>query len=767
MAGTNENITLNEAFEELIKAQKNSKIGLTKRGEGKNSIVINDSGSRSLGNISYASGYLTLAGVTGWTIVAYTKNSNKITINDPEEILFNLLEDSRDIYYNVRLGVSHYEMWGTIVDWTMDGTELTITISNPIPEDYIGEASPDRNTIIVYTPFLPEEIDDDLSPEEVIIAIKNSLTYKLLTSGPVSIGECNSAAGYLSFAFKMMSHAEGYLTKAMGRYSHAEGRDTISGYSAHAEGYGAQALGLQSHAEGYYTLAKNYAAHAEGDQTEALGHGSHAEGMLYGGDNTKKTKATANGAHAEGQGTVANGMGSHAEGGLTQTGGEYGEKTYGGGFAHAEGFETKALMARSHAEGEGTKTFGQASHAEGGNTTANGIYSHAEGLGTVATGEGAHAEGRSTQTDGSGAHAEGSGTKAFGHSAHAEGFGSATGTGQIADNGTQDKGFFAHAEGVGTQAEGAGSHAEGRLTVASGNYSHAEGYDVTASGKGSHSEGYITQAIGIGAHAEGGQTIAEGNYSHAEGMLTDVHAATYRRTIKIDETTSYTATHKANTAAHLEGYNTTACGECSHSEGIGTIAYGQGAHAEGLLTQAIGAYSHTAGVGTTAVAEAQTVVGKYNAEDNTSLFIVGSGTGDATNKRANAFTAGNDGTDDYITVGAEKLTESELKSIKDGFGDIEQALDVILAIQEELLPHIIEFIIQDTPTDLTLQAIDGMTWSEWCESEYNTVGFSIIDGRPSREKNTWLQYIDDEAILRECKDSDTILPDTRYHIGWV
>lgn len=53
-------------------------------------------------------------------------------------------------------------------------------------------------------------------------------------------------------------------------------------------------------------------------------------------------------------------------------------------------------------------------------------------------------------------------------------------------------------------------------------------------------------------------------------------------------------------------------------------------------------------------------------------------------------------------------------------GDVEAALDAIIAIQEELI-GIITFTFYDT----TYRAIEGMTWGEWVESEYNTDGWSL------------------------------------------
>lgn len=55
-------------------------------------------------------------------------------------------------------------------------------------------------------------------------------------------------------------------------------------------------------------------------------------------------------------------------------------------FAHAEGFNTRALGRGSHSEGGDTIAIGQFSHSEGSLTTAIGYGSHTQGLGTVATG---------------------------------------------------------------------------------------------------------------------------------------------------------------------------------------------------------------------------------------------------------------------------------------------------------------------------------------------------------------------------------------------
>jgi hypothetical protein len=154
------------------------------------------------------------------------------------------------------------------------------------------------------------------------------------------------------------------------------------------------------------------------------------------------------------------------------------------------------------------------------------------------------------------------------------------------------------------------------------------------------------------------------------------------------------------------------------------------------LTEANGIYSHASGLGTKANGDAQTVVGMYNKDDPNAKFIVGAG---YSYNRQNAFTAGNDGTNKYITVGDSKFTETDLNNIKDQYarrieelerklGDVEAALDAILKMQEDLTAKTLTFTYIDNDinyTHYTLEFKEGMTWAEWCSSEYNTVELYI------------------------------------------
>ena len=61
--------------------------------------------------------------------------------------------------------------------------------------------------------------------------------------------------------------------------------------------------------------------------------------------------------------------------------------------------------------------------------------------------------------------------------------------------------------------------------------------------------------------------------------------------------------------------------------------------------------------------------------------------------------------------------------LNDTVGDIEKALDAIIAIQEELIG-----IITFTVNGNEYRAIDGMTWGAWVDSKYNIDGFTVEEG---------------------------------------
>lgn len=249
------------------------------------------------------------------------------------------------------------------------------------------------------------------------------------------------------------------------------------------------------------------------------------------------------------------------------------------------------------------------------------------------------------------------------------------------------------AEGESTKASGSKSHAEGHNTTASGNYSHAEGQHSSATNTYSHAEGNNSQATGIASHAEGNSTIASGARSHAEGSNTkatsqsshaegvstlagrnaftvvsgDSAAKTYTlnsvKGLSIDmkysiksESGPYYINQGTITAIDTDT-NTVTVSYYRDIEGdnkylyiydrpdIGIILlpdiYSGYSHVEGQNTVATHYQSHAEGLGTIANGDNQHVQGKYNIADDTSLDIIGNGTG--ADARSNAYTLDRNG----------------------------------------------------------------------------------------------------------------------------
>lgn len=186
---------------------------------------------------------------------------------------------------------------------------------------------------------------------------------------------------------------------------------------------------------------------------------------------------------------------------------------------------------------------------EGFGTTASGSQAHAEGNDTTASGGLSHAEGNSTTASGGNSHAEGSFTIAAGQDSHSEGLSN------VVDS---------------TGGVGVGDHAEGVDNFVSADYAHVEGFSNTNTGYYTHVEGASNYVDAIFGHAEGWNNQANGYGTHAEG---------------IGNIASFIGLG-AVTAAHAEGYGTTAEGANSHSEGSNTLAYGVDSYAGGANSTA-------------------------------------------------------------------------------------------------------------------------------------------------------------------------------------
>lgn len=402
---------------------------------------------------------------------------------------------------------------------------------------------------------------------------------------------------------------------------------------------------------------------------------------------------------ASGRSSAAIGVGNRTQGNYAFAEGRQTTAVYG---AHSEGYKSKALGQNSHTEGANTKTLGNQAHAEGQNTIAEGQDSHAEGNGSKALKTASHAEGINTKANGNYSHTEGHSTETNASYSHAEGYLTKTGAQGAHAEGrqTEANGQYSHSEGYLTIASSSNAHSEGNATTASGENAHAEGWQTRATGKASHAEGYLDDAhkdsygaTALYSHSEGFNTLAGGNYSHAEGRLTQAKAQ----------------------SSHAEGQNTQATAQSSHSEGENTVASGKASHAEGIGTSAKNNYSHTEGEATISSCDHQHVQGRYNLEDANQAFIIGNG---SSSKRSNALTLdwnGNlkiagtftDGDGNSFASMMKRLSDLE-KAYEEKLGQIEEALEAILSIQEQIIPQYMTF----KAGDKTYTCLKGMTWEE-------------------------------------------------------
>lgn len=448
-----------------------------------------------------------------------------------------------------------------------------------------------------------------------------SVTYTPLSSGSDGVGQTTEGCGEIFNIIVDENDENNNINVASSSYSHAEGRLVKAiGTSAHAEGNRTVAHGNSSHVEGQETLALGTASHSEAIRNIALGNGAHAEGFSQ--YEPEYVEALINDMRDDGIATIV--LEDEEEIKIDVTNGEEWIgwdnefKNWGDTSIDINNFidsnRNKALTAiwrheiGKNENGSFNIAIGQGSHVEGTNNYAVGDGTHVEGQNNYVNGNASHAEGYFTEILAPKAHAEGERTYVELQGGHAEGYQ------------TKTLGEYAHAEGGNTEAGGQYSHAEGSNTKANKAAAHSEGENTEAFGQGSHAEGYFTFAGENYSHTEGNYTIATGANAHAEG----------NRTFEINDE-SNEPIFKASGAS----------GNSSHSEGIDTSASADAAHAEGIETIAAGRASHASGIGTNAQGVAQTVIGKYNSEDLTSLFIVGNGENDEV--RRNAFVVDEDG----------------------------------------------------------------------------------------------------------------------------
>ncbi len=117
------------------------------------------------------------------------------------------------------------------------------------------------------------------------------------------------------------------------------------------------------------------------------------------------------------------------------------------------------------------------------------------------------------------------------------------------------------------------------------------------------------------------------------------------------------------------------------------------------------------------------------------------------------------------SAAAAKAYARQIQQMTGDIGDIGDALDAIIAIQESLIgPVPITFIVSGNE----YQALKGMTWLEWVNSEYNIHGYSC-DGADAyvntSKSSTHLAVRLNDYVL--VIGSDKIIGDISYRIDYI
>ena len=563
--------------------------------------------------------------------VDFPKTDTEVSVEFDETVPIN----GKDGYTPVR-GVDYWtdddkkEIKGFINDVVVDGVEIDIA-NIETKSVVIGEGVAAKYSIVGGPSSDDDDDDNDLALLAAAINGNSALKEKInsiplvgpsiiaaIESGEISADFINTVNRVLGTNYTIeVSKAAAILSIALGTSNESTEIGAITlGYGNKSDGFSSSAIGSENIVHGGGAFAYGHKNTIYGDFGTAIGQ-ENIVGKKKSDDVTPDT--TVSSGFAGGIKSQATGKGAFAFGNECKATGDY---------AVAMGGDTTASGKRSFACGNNTLCSADYAHAEGNQAKALGHSSHAEGELTEAK-HYAHAEGYNTKAHGNHSHAEGSTTEALAQSSHTEGWNT-----KVLENAEGG-----HAEGYMSVASGEASHAEGSAeekngewinpTTASGFASHAEGVSTKAIGKGSHSEGYNTEAGANWAHTEGWETKARAPHAHAEGSTTRAYGE----------------------STHAEGWNTQA-GDYTVDRYGNKIYYGEGAHAEGFETWARGDASHAGGRGTIASVAYQTVVGTYNKEDASALFIVGNGTDK--NNRSNAFSVYKDGS--YV-LGKKIATE--------------------------------------------------------------------------------------------------------------
>lgn len=689
---------------------------LLELGLGENSIQQVRTNAQAITERSVAIGENSKAGCRGYYIVAINFDNNTIFLTDEFPSITYCQKDGITTKYNYSEEEPGYteeiiELQGPNLDAQILDIDLGVhfirenigyDINNDITLIIYGYrvAAADVVSYHYYSAAKITNIDEfgtvtltlnlDEWPFTSIIPVSEEYPWypSIISYAQPEIGAVEIKQGALSLggglAVSESSIAVGKDTQAIGDYSLVGGKGAKSGYASvsigantSAMGVAATAFGDRSNASGSYSVAAGYDNDASGTASVALG---------------SQTEATAQAAFAEGFDTHATNTAAHTEGRGTRASGEY---------SHAENLNTIAEGNYSHAEGNGSHAKANGSHAEGVATHADTYCSHTEGQGTIASAQWQHVQGKFNKPDSGMAHIIGWGeSKENPKNIHTV---DRSGNAWYAGDVTADK---ISLKGTNVIAENAIKVARTAETVANTANSNANAANIKINNlniKNADTDNIrqINAEIASGinnAAAFGTSHILGGNYSFAEGFQTTnlgshAHIEGSSNNTAQQAASNYNSNYSARSitvdnAEQIWGLKQFALsnGKGAHVEGWNNVAIGDATHAEGYGTMALANYAHASGEGTRATVQAQTVVGKYNEKDADALFIVGNGEGFNNSQRSNAFIVKKDGTgylgDKKILVEGNCYKKEEIDA---KLGEIDSALDAIIAIQESLI----------------------------------------------------------------------------------
>ena len=120
----------------------------------------------------------------------------------------------------------------------------------------------------------------------------------------------------------------------------------------------------------------------------------------------------------------------------------------------------------------------------------------------------------------------------------------------------------------------------------------------------------------------------------------------------------------------------------------------------------------------------------------------------------------------------EQLNREAFEGLVKEIGDISSALDSIIAIQEILMggkeiTFTLTYSLELTPIRVTLKAEYGMTWGEWVESKYNTIGITNGNNLGEHRGTIYLEVTPVTLNGNRVYDTDLIVADAKYIVGGV